>query len=135
MSAKKKPQFVPEVPHEKVYTNWLENLRDWTISRQLWWGHQIPAWYTPDGEVIVARSEEEAREKAGTERIDAGSGRARHLVFLSALAFFNAGLAGRNRRSEDVLSHFSAGYCARHNFSLGLADGDDGHEVHGRTAV
>ncbi len=66
MSREKKPRFVPEVPHEKVYTNWLENLRDWTISRQLWWGHQIPAWYTPDGEVIVARSEAEAREKGGT---------------------------------------------------------------------
>ena len=66
MSRERKPRFVPEVPHEKVYTNWLENLRDWTISRQLWWGHQIPAWYTPEGEVIVARSESEAREKAGT---------------------------------------------------------------------
>jgi len=62
----RKPRFVPEVPYEKVYANWLENLRDWTISRQLWWGHQIPAWYTPEGEIIVARSEEEARVKAGT---------------------------------------------------------------------
>jgi len=65
MTREKKPQFVPEVPYEKVYTNWLENLRDWTISRQLWWGHQIPAWYTGDGGIIVARSEEEARAKAG----------------------------------------------------------------------
>jgi len=67
MAREKKPRFVPEVPHEKVYTNWLENLRDWTISRQLWWGHQIPAWYAPDGEIVVARSESEAREKAGTD--------------------------------------------------------------------
>jgi valyl-tRNA synthetase len=64
-----KPQFVPEVPYEKVYSNWLENLRDWTISRQLWWGHQIPAWYTREGEVVVARSEEEARAKAGTNQL------------------------------------------------------------------
>jgi len=64
-----KPQFVPEVPYERVYTNWLENLRDWTISRQLWWGHQIPAWYTNDGKVIVARTEVEAREKAGTDEL------------------------------------------------------------------
>ncbi|MGI8918396.1 MAG: valine--tRNA ligase [Pyrinomonadaceae bacterium] len=62
----KKPQFVPEVPYENVYANWLENLRDWTISRQLWWGHQIPAWYTKDGEVVVAHSLEEAQAKAGT---------------------------------------------------------------------
>src|SRR5438034_1831124 len=66
MARDQKPQFVPEVPYEKVYTNWLENLRDWTISRQLWWGHQIPAWYTKDGDVIVARSVEEAKAKAGT---------------------------------------------------------------------
>jgi valyl-tRNA synthetase len=69
LASRKLPQFVPEVPYEKVYSSWLENLRDWTISRQLWWGHQIPAWYTADGEVIVARSEAEAREKAGTDQI------------------------------------------------------------------
>ncbi len=69
LEQKKLPQFVPEVPYEKVYSNWLENLRDWTISRQLWWGHQIPAWYTADGEVVVARSEAEARAKAGTDEL------------------------------------------------------------------
>jgi valyl-tRNA synthetase len=69
MNRDQKPRFVPEVPHEKVYTTWLENLRDWTISRQLWWGHQIPAWYTPDGKVVVARTEEEARAKAGTNEL------------------------------------------------------------------
>ncbi len=65
----RKPRFVPEVPYEKVYSNWLENLRDWTISRQLWWGHQIPAWYTAEGDVIVARTEEEARAQAGTAEL------------------------------------------------------------------
>ncbi len=65
----KKPRFVPEVPYKKVYTDWLENLRDWTLSRQLWWGHQIPAWYTSEGRVIVARSEEEARAHAGTDEL------------------------------------------------------------------
>jgi valyl-tRNA synthetase len=69
MADEGKPRFTPEVPYEKVYTNWLENLRDWTISRQLWWGHQIPAWYTNDGRIFVARSEEEARAAAGTDEL------------------------------------------------------------------
>ena len=64
-----KPRFVPDVPYEKIYSDWLENLRDWTISRQLWWGHQIPAWYTSDGRTIVARSLEEAQAKAGTDEL------------------------------------------------------------------
>jgi valyl-tRNA synthetase len=68
MAREQKPRFVPET-YKKVYTDWLENLRDWTISRQLWWGHQIPAWYTPDGRVVVAQSEEEARHKAGTDEL------------------------------------------------------------------
>ncbi|MFZ1702417.1 MAG: valine--tRNA ligase [Pyrinomonadaceae bacterium] len=59
------PHFSPQVPHEKVYTAWLENLKDWTISRQLWWGHQIPAWYDADGNVFVGRTEEEAVAQAG----------------------------------------------------------------------
>src|SRR5436190_3402729 len=57
------PHFSPQVPHEKVYTTWLENLKDWTISRQLWWGHQIPAWYDDEGNVYVARTEKEARQQ------------------------------------------------------------------------
>ncbi|HKC63203.1 MAG TPA: valine--tRNA ligase [Pyrinomonadaceae bacterium] len=69
MAEEGKPKFTPEVPYRKVYTDWLENLRDWTISRQLWWGHQIPAWYTEDGGVFVARSEEEARAAAGTDEL------------------------------------------------------------------
>src|SRR6185436_12804695 len=68
MTREQKPRFVPET-YKKIYVDWLENLRDWTISRQLWWGHQIPAWYTPDGQVFVARSEEEARAKAGTSEL------------------------------------------------------------------
>jgi len=61
--------FFPEVPHKKVYTTWLENLKDWTISRQLWWGHQIPAWYDQKGNVYVARTKEEAYEQAGTQEL------------------------------------------------------------------
>jgi valyl-tRNA synthetase len=63
------PHFSPQVPHEKVYTAWLENLKDWTISRQLWWGHQIPAWYDDEANVYVATSEAEARAKAGGKEL------------------------------------------------------------------
>ncbi|HTK38043.1 MAG TPA: valine--tRNA ligase [Pyrinomonadaceae bacterium] len=63
------PHFFPEVPHKKVYTTWLENLKDWTISRQLWWGHQIPAWYDQKGNVYVACTKEEAYEQAGTQEL------------------------------------------------------------------
>ena len=49
---------------EKVYYNWLENIRDWCISRQIRWGHRIPAWYGPDQKVFVAKSETEAKDQA-----------------------------------------------------------------------
>ncbi|HEV2429983.1 MAG TPA: valine--tRNA ligase [Burkholderiales bacterium] len=54
--------FFPE-HWTKVYNEWLENIQDWCISRQLWWGHQIPAWYNDKGDVFVGRSEEEIRKK------------------------------------------------------------------------
>ncbi|MGO4715410.1 valine--tRNA ligase [Bradyrhizobium sp. 2TAF24] len=55
--------FVPK-NWEKTYFDWMENIQPWCISRQLWWGHQIPAWYGPDGKVFVAETEEEAVGKA-----------------------------------------------------------------------
>ncbi|MGE0338535.1 MAG: valine--tRNA ligase [Xanthobacteraceae bacterium] len=55
--------FVPK-NWEKTYFDWLENIQPWCISRQLWWGHQIPAWYGPDGKVFVALSEAEAKAEA-----------------------------------------------------------------------
>lgn len=54
-------KFVPG-NWDKTYFNWLEDIQDWCISRQLWWGHRIPAWYDEQGNVYVARSEEEARK-------------------------------------------------------------------------
>ncbi|CAM5386832.1 valyl-tRNA synthetase [Aquamicrobium terrae] len=55
--------FVPK-NWDKTYFDWMENIQPWCISRQLWWGHQIPAWYGPDGQVFVEKSEEEALEAA-----------------------------------------------------------------------
>ncbi|MHA3026032.1 valine--tRNA ligase [Chromohalobacter israelensis] len=57
-------EFVPK-NYENMYFAWMRDLQDWCISRQLWWGHRIPAWYDADGNVYVARSAEEARDKYG----------------------------------------------------------------------
>lgn len=55
-------EFVPK-QYENMYFSWMRDIQDWCISRQLWWGHRIPAWYDAEGNIYVARNEEEAREK------------------------------------------------------------------------
>ncbi|OXX57480.1 valine--tRNA ligase [Vibrio sp. V12_P9A6T4] len=55
-------QFVPK-QYENMYFSWMRDVQDWCISRQLWWGHRIPAWYDNDGNVYVGRNEEEVREQ------------------------------------------------------------------------
>ena len=61
-------KFIPE-NWTYVYNQWLENIQDWCISRQLWWGHRIPAWYDEDGNITVAHSLEEAQQQAGTLKL------------------------------------------------------------------
>ncbi len=61
-------RFIPE-NWTTTYNQWLNNIQDWCISRQLWWGHQIPAWYDEDGKIYVARNEEEAKVQAGGKAI------------------------------------------------------------------
>ncbi len=59
-------KLIPET-WEKTWEHWLETIKPWCISRQLWWGHQIPAWYTADGQCFVARSREDAARAAGVD--------------------------------------------------------------------
>jgi valyl-tRNA synthetase len=54
---------------KSTYNYWLENIKDWCISRQLWWGHRIPAWYTPNGTIIIAKTAEEALAKSGDKNL------------------------------------------------------------------
>lgn len=63
-----KTEFVPK-NWENTYFEWLENIQPWCISRQLWWGHQIPAWYDEDGKIYVAETEDEAQKQAGDKKI------------------------------------------------------------------
>jgi valyl-tRNA synthetase len=91
--------FVPQ-NWEKTYFEWMENIQPWCISRQLWWGHQIPAWYGPDGKVFVAETEEEAVSHAlgyyvEQEVITAEQGR--------EMALDRDKRAGFITRDEDVL--------------------------------
>ncbi|WP_231759883.1 valine--tRNA ligase [Microbulbifer elongatus] len=62
-------EFVPK-NYENMYFSWMRDIQDWCISRQLWWGHRIPAWYDNDGKVYVGRSEEEVREKYNLGEIE-----------------------------------------------------------------
>ncbi|MGI9216358.1 MAG: class I tRNA ligase family protein, partial [Hydrogenophaga sp.] len=61
-------RFVPE-NWVNTYNQWMNNIQDWCISRQLWWGHQIPAWYDEQGQVYVARNEAEAQAQAGAGKV------------------------------------------------------------------
>ena len=62
-------KFIPD-RMSKVYFNWMDNIKDWCISRQLWWGHRIPAWYCPDcGELIVTREDPNACPKCGCQNL------------------------------------------------------------------
>ncbi len=116
----------------------MHNIQDWCISRQLWWGHRIPAWYDDAGNVYVGRDEAEVRRKHGLAEGSAaapGRGRARHVVLVCAVAVLDARLARRDAGAAHVLSDERARHELRHHLLLGRADDDDGAQVHRRRAV
>ena len=99
-------RIIPE-GWEKTYFQWLENIEPWCVSRQLWWGHQIPAWYAPDGSAYVAESEEEALAEALAQAVVKGEMSDEEA---RALASDPARAAGYLTREEDVLdTWFSSG--------------------------
>jgi valyl-tRNA synthetase len=83
--------FVPE-NWVNTYNQWMNNIQDWCISRQLWWGHQIPAWYDEDGNVYVARDEAEAQAKAPGKKLTRDED-VLDTWYSSALVPFHHGLA------------------------------------------
>ena len=115
------PSFVPK-NWEKTYFDWLENIQPWCISRQLWWGHQIPAWYSPWGEVYVAEDEDEALAEALADGVRRG-------IYsdaeAEALASDPDKAAGLLTRDEDVLdTWFSSGLWPLSTLGWPEADND-----------
>ena len=97
-------KFVPE-RFEKTYFNWMENIRDWCISRQLWWGHRIPAYYCDAcGETIVQPTAPDRCPKCGGPP-PPGRRRAGYLVQLRHVALLHPGLAGGNPGAPVFLPH------------------------------
>ena len=118
---------------ENTYFGWMDNLRPWCISRQLWWGHQIPVWYCDSGHVTVAADEPGgAVPSAARTRARARRRRARYVVFLGVVAVCHHRLAGwRRSPAGEVLPRGRALDRPRHHQPVGRADDDDGDRVHG----
>ena len=121
-------RIVPE-RFEKVYFHWLENIEDWCLSRQLWWGHRIPAWFGPKGEIHVG-----TQAPVG-DGWDAGRGRARYLVQQRAVALQHARLAAGHGRHAALLPHHDDGDRLRHPLLLGGAHDHARPLVHRRRAL
>ena len=132
----------------------MENIQPWCISRQLWWGHQIPAWYGPDGHVFVEKTEEDALDAAIQyylahegpwkawvedllENFEPGAILTRDedvldtWFSLGAVAVLDAWLAGADAGTRDLLSDRRARHRLRHHLLLGRPDDDDGPALHG----
>ena len=131
-------RFVPE-NWTGVYFEWMHKIKDWCISRQLWWGHRIPAWYDAEGRCYVARSEAEARAAHGI-----GPSTCRCARTTTCSTPGSPRRCGRSPRRAgreqtpalaDLLPDLGAGHGLRHHFLLGRPHDHDGPQVHGRSAV
>ena len=113
---------------EKTWEHWLTDIRDWNVSRQLWWGHRIPAWYCPDGHVTVSAAAGGPDGLRGLRptrrRPPAGPGHLRHLVQQRAVAVLDPRLAGRHAGPAALLPDLGHGDRLRHHLLLGRPDDD-----------
>ena len=132
--------FVPK-NWEKTYYEWMRNIQPWCISRQLWWGHQIPAWYGPDGEVFVAYDENEAIELAkkhyGKDKVELTRDEdVLDTWFSSALwPFSTLGWPEKTPELRALLQNRRTGNWLRYHLLLGCSYDDDGTALYGRSAI
>ena len=126
-------RFIPK-SRERIFFDWMEQIRPWCVSRQLWWGHQLPVWYCSCGETIVQAEPPTHCPTLRLVRARARPRRARHLVLVGALAVRDARLARRHAADARVLPGPRAVHGARHHQPLGRADDHAGHRVHARAA-
>ena len=113
-----------------TYNQWMNNIQDWCISRQLWWGHQIPAWYGIDGRSSwrdEGRTPAQARLPAPA---DARPRRARHLVLLGLVPFSTLGWPANRQTRIYFLYFVGAGHRLRHHLLLGRPDDHDDGALH-----
>ena len=158
----RKTVFVPQ-QWEATFFNWMENIQPWCISRQIWWGHQIPAWYGPDGKIFVAENEDDVVADAlahytDIEEITVEDGhdiaadparRARFANeylhrdddvldtwFSSALwPFSTLGWPDETPELKRYYPTTDAGHRLRHHLLLGRAHDDDGAALHAKGAA
>ena len=98
-----KLKLIPE-RMDKTYYNWLDNIRDWCVSRQLWWGHRIPAYYCQDcGETIVSKETVCTCPKCGSNNVKQDEDTLGYMVLLCTLAILYTWLAGQDGRSGLLL--------------------------------
>ena len=134
-----KTAFVPK-NWEKTYYDWMENIQPWCVSRQLWWGHQIPAWYGPDGQYFVAETEAEAAAEAkkayGKDTPLTRDEDVLDTWFSSALwPFSTLGWPDEHAGAEALLPDRRPGHRLRHHLLLGRPHDDDGTALHEEGAV
>ena len=131
-------KFVPE-QWVNTYNQWMNNIQDWCISRQLWWGHQIPAWYGADGELFVGRNEAEARARAQAAGYSGALTRDEDVLdtwYTSALVPFSTlGWPREDARAGAVPALDRARHRLRHHLLLGRPDDHDDHALHRPGAV
>ncbi len=131
-------RFVPE-RFGRTYEAWLENIRDWNVSRQVWWGHRLPVWYTPADEPVVAETEEEARAIAqreyGTAELRRDPDTLDTWFSSASVAVLDPWLARPYARTRALVSQSGDDHEPRHHLPVGRAHGDARHEVRRRHSV